>query len=266
MSIYGAAYRNQKEEEYLAEQNRQKSAVDRSKTGAAAAVAGAVSGADRDLAATRDQAMGAYGQAGTRRAPSMGFTRIDQAPQGQFRSAQTDLMSALAAQAAGQGQSLAQLQLQRGGDQAISQQMALAASARGGNPALAQRQAANNAAAIGQDMAGQSAQLRLGEQRQAQELLSALAAQGRGQDIGLATSQAQLQQQTNEQNLQATLNQRALNDAQQRFYMGTATEQDLARLNAAAGVLGAQLGPKGPSTVEKIAGYGAQVAGKWLAG
>lgn len=130
-----------------------------------------------------------------------------------LRERQLALASSLEAQAAGQGPSLAEAQLKRGGEQAIAAQAAMAASARGGNPILAQRQAAQQTAATQQDLAGRAAELRIQEQTAARQALGGVLEGARGQDIGVATSQAQLGQQAELSNVDAQ-RQRALAQAQ----------------------------------------------------
>ena len=109
-----------------------------------------------------------------------------------FRGKQLGLAGQLEAQAAGQGPSLAQAQLQQATDQNIAQQMALAASARGGNVGMAQRQAAQNAAAVQQQASQQSAMLRMQEQMAAREQLSGLLGQGRAADQEGSIAQAEI--------------------------------------------------------------------------
>lgn len=128
---------------------------------------------------------------------------INQGPQDQFRGRQMSLADALQAQSMGQGPSLAQLQLRQGTDRNIAQAMALGASQRGGSPGLAQRQIAQQTAAANQQAAMQAAQTRMAEQLAAREQLGGVLQGGRGQDIGLATSQAQLDQERNLANAQA---------------------------------------------------------------
>jgi hypothetical protein len=109
-----------------------------------------------------------------------------------FRGKQLGLAGQLEAQAAGQGPSLAQAQLQQATDQNIAQQMALAASARGGNVGMAQRQAAQNAAAVQQQAAQQASMLRMQEQMAAREQLGGLLGQGRAADQQGSIAQAEL--------------------------------------------------------------------------
>jgi hypothetical protein len=141
--------------------------------------------------------------------PTAQAATIDQAKQAEFRAHQIELAKQLAAQARGEGPSLAALQLQQASDRNIANQMALAASMRGGNPALAQRNLLSNAASLQQQTAMEAAQARMQEQLAAQQQLAGLAASGREADIGLATTQARLAQEA------ALANQRADIEAQQ---------------------------------------------------
>jgi hypothetical protein len=119
-------------------------------------------------------------------------TTIDPTQQAAFRDQQMALVNALNMQASGQGPSLAQAQLQQANEAAVASQMAQAAAQRGINPALASRAAAQNIGNIQAQNAQESAKLRLAEQLQARQLLGQVTEGARGQDIGLATSQAQL--------------------------------------------------------------------------
>lgn len=176
---------------------------------------------------------------------------IDPSQQAQFRAGQTSLAAALQAQAAGQGPSLAQSQLQSATDRNIAQSMALAASQRGVGAGQGLRSIQQNAAMANQQAARQSAEIRAQEQMAAQQQLAGVLQGARQQDIGLATDQAgltqqanltnaQLQQQTSLANMdaqnqnminqaqlvqqarmadqQGALQTMALNDAQARFY------------------------------------------------
>ena len=96
---------------------------------------------------------------------------------------QTDLAQQLMAQSQGQGPSLAQMQLQQASDQNLKNQAGLIASQRGMNPAQAARAVALQGAAQGQNLANQSAQLRLNEQLQKQQLLQQALQGQRGLDI-----------------------------------------------------------------------------------
>jgi len=133
-------------------------------------------------------------------AGQIGFTpqNIQMNVPGEFRDAQSGLLSQLQAQAAGTAPSLAQMQLRQAQDANIAAQQAALASSRGdagGRAALA-RQAMQQGAAIQGQTAIQGAQLRLQEQLAAQQALGQLAGQAREQDIGVAGTQAGLDMQT----------------------------------------------------------------------
>jgi hypothetical protein len=142
-------------------------------------------------------------------AAPIGSATIAQAPQEQFRQTQQTLGAQLAERAAGRGLSPAQLQLQQATEQNIAQQAAMRAGASGAGAALARREIGRTGAQLSQQAAQQGALLRAQEQQAAQAQLGQLAAQARGQDIGLATSQAQMEQQailqSADQNLRAQL-------------------------------------------------------------
>jgi hypothetical protein len=172
--------------------------------------------------------------AAIREAEAARIAREDQA----IRDRQLALASALEAQAAGVGPSVAEAQLRRSGEQAIAAQAAMAASARGGNPILAQRQAAQQTAAIQQDLAGRAAELRLQEQAQARQALGQVLGEARGQDIGVTTEQARLVQQAELSNVAAE-RERALAQAQleqQATQFGAAEQGATSRFNVEQGL------------------------------
>ena len=160
--------------------------------------------------------------------------------QDQTRGLQMNLANQLAAQAAGQGPSLAQSQLQNATNRNVAQAMAMAASQRGQTAGQGLRQIAQQASAANQQAAAQSAALRMEEQMAARQQLAGVAQAAREQDLGLATSQAdltqqahlanqdannqfalaqaQLTQQARANNQQAELAQTGMNDAQSRFF------------------------------------------------
>lgn len=110
-----------------------------------------------------------------------------------YTSAQQNLMSLLQQQASGQGPSVAANQLAAGQEANIAATMAAINSARGGaSPALA-RQGLQTAAEVQGGLAQQAATARLQEQQAAAGLLGTVAGQGRQQDIGMATTDAQIQ-------------------------------------------------------------------------
>lgn len=152
--------------------------------------------------------------------PQAQNTQMALAAQNQFRQDQRGLISQLQQQAAGRGPSVAGLQMQQGLDQAIAAQQAQAASARGMSPALAQRMAAQQGAAMQQGSVNQAAQMRAQEQLAAQQSLGSMLAGARGQDIGIAAQQAQLNQGTSLANMQAQLQAQGQKDAMAQFYTG----------------------------------------------
>jgi hypothetical protein len=177
---------------------------------------------DRSLAA----ALAAQGRGG----PSADYARIAMGPQAQFRQGQMSLAQILAGQAMGQGPSLAQAQLQSATDRNLSQAMALGQSnANGQMSGLTQRNIMQQQQGTAQQAAQDSGALRLQEQMQAQNQLGQLLAGARGQDIGLASEQAGLQNQTGLANLQALLSQRGMNDQMSQFYERQGTGMDLAQ-------------------------------------
>lgn len=120
----------------------------------------------------------------------------------QAQGAQSGLIQQLAAQAQGQGPSLAEQQLRQSQEANMAAVMAQLSSSRGGANPLLQRQALTTSADIQAQTARDAATARLQEQMQAQSLLGQVSGQAvgqgletRGQDIGLATSQAGLNQQ-----------------------------------------------------------------------
>lgn len=173
--------------------------------------------------------------------------KINMKQQEEFRKGQMQLMAQLQQQAAGQGPSLAGGQLSQGIEASIAAQQAALASARGGvNPALA-RQAMQTGAEMRGQEAMQAAQLRMQEQLNAQQALGTLAGQGRQQDIGLATEQAQLGQE--HQALQAQLaaqqagmtTQANIAGYQGQTQAGIAGMQAQAQADIAAAAQGAQM-------------------------
>lgn len=133
---------------------------------------------------------------------------IDPSQQAQFRQMQLAQSQQLQGIASGQQQGAGELAAQRQVQQAIAQQQGMAHMARGGqNAALAFRGAANNAAGIGLQGAGQAQQAALSDQQAAQSQLANSLNQGRGGDMSLAQGNANLQQQ------QYNINNTALNNA-----------------------------------------------------
>lgn len=127
-----------------------------------------------------------------RQSAGRGGPQINMRPQGQFREGQQQLAQQLAQQAAGQGPSLATLQMQQNTDDAIRSAMAIAASGRSGTAGGRLKQAQDQAAMLNQQGARDSAMMRIQEQLAARDQLAGVLGQGRQGDIGLATGQADL--------------------------------------------------------------------------
>jgi hypothetical protein len=109
-----------------------------------------------------------------------------------FKSAQLALINQLNGQAMGTGPSIAENQLRSAQEANLAQTIALANSARGASqPAIARAALEANAQTQGQ-LAQQAATARLQEQMQAAGLLGDIAGQGRGQDITVAQTNADL--------------------------------------------------------------------------
>jgi hypothetical protein len=126
--------------------------------------------------------------------------QVDPVQQAQAREAQMGLVRSLQAQAAGQGPSVAQQQLQQGTDRNMAGALGLVASQRGMNPGAAARLAGNQLAGINQQAAGQATTARLQEQLAAQQGLAGVSGQMRGQDLDMAGQNAQLSQQAGQFN------------------------------------------------------------------
>jgi hypothetical protein len=192
----------------------------------------------------------AIGEAASREAPEMqaanaGQVGIDQAQQAQFRQGQSALGQQLAARAAGTAPSAAEMQQRQGLDAAIMAQRSAAASARGVSPGMAQRMAAQGTAQAQGQAVRDASILRANEQANAEQALGQHLASARGQDIGLATSQAGLAQQTNlanagfqqgaaQNNQQAILANSAQTDSVMQSYIAMGMSREQAQQQALA--------------------------------
>lgn len=161
-------------------------------------------------------------QLGERGAP----TAQNVGPEGQNSRQQSQLMDLLMQRAQGQGPSISDMQMQRGLDQGMAQQQALASTGRG-NAALAGRQASQNASGMAQNMAGQAAMGRLAETQGAQQLAAGALQGARGQD----QQYAQMTQQGNQFNVNAGLQQTQMNDMARQSML----QQQLQALQMAQG-------------------------------
>ncbi len=165
---------------------------------------------------------------------------IDQSQQAEFRSGQQNLAGQLAMQAQGQGPSLATEQLNQA--QKANQQAAFAqlASQRGGPNAGNARATQQASAAIQGQTARDAASARIQEQMAARQQLAGVLDSARGQDISMATNQANLQQQAAlEQykgNLQKAIAQGQLDQAtaSQMFQAATQNAQQNAQMSSTA--------------------------------
>ena len=166
--------------------------------------------------------------AGERESPIAQAARIEQQKQAQARQYQTQLLSQLQQRAAGMGPaSQGELMAQRQGALGAQSALGVAASQRGLSPGAALRAAREQQASGGIAAQQQQQMIRTQEQQQAQQVLGQLSGQIRGQDIGLATSQAGMEQQAGLANQATNLQQTAQNDQMVQFYtnMGMSLEQ-----------------------------------------
>jgi len=167
--------------------------------------------------------------------------QLDPSQQAQFRERQMAQANRLGQLASGQMQGAGELAAQRQAARGIAQQQAMARMTRGMSQASGSRAAARGAMDIYGQAAGQSQIAALQDQQAANAQLGSLLGQGREADIGMASQNAQLQQQrmlqqgtfdqqrmmqqgqmdqqTQLANLQAELQQRGLNAQQQNAIM-----------------------------------------------
>lgn len=162
----------------------------------------------------RDMTLSGLQSVQGRTAPQAGMTQVGQVatgtgarlavgPQTQFRDLQMGTANRLQSIASGQTAGAGELAAQRQGNRAVAQQQAMARMGRGADAAMAARTASRNAGNIGLATAGQAQQAAMGDQQMANQTLAGLAAQGRGQDIDIASQNAQLKQSMNLANLSA---------------------------------------------------------------
>lgn len=148
---------------------------------------------------------------------------IDTSRGDQFRGREVALADQLAGVASGQQRGAGELAARRAGREALNATLGTATMARGANAAVAGRAAARGAAQVGLNTAGAAGAAAVGDQAQARAQLAGVLGQGRAQDLSTAgqdaaarnqvmMQQAQLNQQTNLQNLEARLRQMGMND------------------------------------------------------
>ena len=175
---------------------------------------------------------GALGAAG-RTPEQIQAEQMATAQQEQFRQQQMDTLAQLQQQAAGNGpMSAAEQMALAQGDATKRMAQAQALSARGATGSSALRAATETQARAGISAEQQQQLIRTQEQQQAQQQLGALAGQIRGQDLGLATTQAGLTQQAAIANQQAGLEQQSMNDQLVQFYTNMGMSLDQAQLQA----------------------------------
>ena len=171
-------------------------------------------------------------------------------PQNQAREGQMQTANRLGAVASGQQAGAGELAVNRQVSAQTAAQASAARMARGSNAALAYRNAARNTMDIGQAGAGQAAAAQMQDQQAANAQLGQMYGQMRGQDVDVASQnaqlgqqamiqQAQMGQQTSLANLQAQLAQSGMNDQQQMAAMQQMLGWDQTKLQAQ--LQGAQL-------------------------
>ncbi len=165
---------------------------------------------------------------GARPNERMTGARLDQTQADQIRGRQMGLADALTLSAAGQGPSAARSTLTAGSDQAMADAMALAKSSRG-NPGAAMKNALDAQGRIGVQTANQAAGIAANEQLAARAQLAGVLDASRGQDLGAATTNATLAQQTGATNLAASIEQQKQKDAMIADLMKTGMSLDQAQ-------------------------------------
>jgi hypothetical protein len=156
-----------------------------------------------------------------------GLTGVDnrRAPQATGPSAYAPMQMMQAQQlqgiASGQQKGAGELAAQRQVQTALAAQQAQARMARGGNAALAAREGARNAQSIGLAGVGQAQQAAMGDQMNAQQLLTGALGQARGQD-----------QQMQLANLDAQLRSRGMDDQQRIAFLQQLTGMNAQELQA----------------------------------
>ena len=182
---------------------------------------------------------------------SMNAAQMETLQQGQFRDQQMSLAQQLAAQARGEGPSVAGEQLKQA--QAANQAATFAqlASARGGaNPGMA-RQAMQTSAQIQGQTARDAALARIQEQMGARDQLGQVLSTGRAGDIDISKTQAGLQQEANLTNYKGELD-RAVAQGQ----LDQSTAITMYQAEAQKGLQDAQLASQFQALQQKYADSG----------
>jgi len=175
--------------------------------------------------------------------PQMSEALIARGAQGEMRQGQQGLLRMLKERAQGKSQSAAELQMRRAQGQNVAAARSLAVSQQGVSPAMALRSAQEAGAQTNIATTQGAGVLRAQEQAQAESMYGQVLSGVRGQDIGLATSQAELLQQSrmsnlasaqqaNQSNLSAEMQQRQLNDSMTQYWMSLGFSRDQAQLQA----------------------------------
>lgn len=171
-------------------------------------------------------------------AAQAGQTQIDQGPQDQWRTMQLRQANRLNGIAGGTQMGAGELATRRAAQQAYAQQIGQANMQRGGNAPGAGLAAARNQVTIAGNAAGQAQQAALSDQQNANAQLTGALNAGRNTDVGLATSQAGMNQQANlanagfaqQTNLQQGQMQQAANLANLDSQLRTTGMNDQARI------------------------------------
>ncbi len=197
----------------------------------------------------RGYAQGQLGGVQGRQAPVANAQQLGAAaqlaggPQDQFRQQQMGLMGQMAGVVGGQQAGAGELAVRRQANQGMAQQMGAMNMARGANAGGAARAAAANIGQMSTNAAGMGREAALSDQMNARGQLAGLLGQGRGQDLDMASQNAQLLQQrnlmqgqfgqqTNLANQQAALQQRGMNDQYGLGLMGQYAGLSQAELQA----------------------------------
>lgn len=167
-----------------------------------------------------------------RQAPQAGNTQIAMGPQDQWRQREMALADSLGRVASGAEKGAGEMAVGRQFQQGLAAQMAQSRMARGGNAGIAARAAARSAGDMTVNAAGQSSQAALQDQGVARQLLAGVLNQGRGADIGLATNQAGMNQQTSLANMHAKLQMMGMNDQAALAYLAQMNQMSIAEMQA----------------------------------
>lgn len=198
-----------------------------------------------DGAFMRDYIKQQMGGLNGRPVPRASAASINTGPQNQWRDREMSLADQLQKVASGQQMGAGEMAIRRGMNQAAAAQQAQAAMARGGMAGIAGRSAARNLGNLSVDAAGQGAQAALQDQGAARNLLAGVLGQGRGADIGIATNQAGLNQQTSLANQDAELKARGMDDQARLAYLAQMHGISVAEMQARLAQEAANMGQTG---------------------